>query len=175
VTCSVPQGSVLGSLLFILLAYTADLADLASKLGVKLHAFADDIQLLVHCEHIAEITEIAICDLSNLSNVLSSLNALEQCAIAIGHWMSANNAEKTKLMWAGTTRYTVASFLRLHDRTLALGSSTVNAAYAVRVLGVLLHRTLHSRSMYNDSQCQMFFFSTASTASGETFTRSSRA
>ena len=34
VTCSVPQGSVLGSLLFLL--YTADLADLAAKHGVML-------------------------------------------------------------------------------------------------------------------------------------------
>ena len=40
VTCSVPHGSVLGPLLFIL--YTADLADLASKFGVNLRAFADD-------------------------------------------------------------------------------------------------------------------------------------
>jgi len=109
VTCSVPQGSVLGPLLFIL--YTVDLADLASKLGVKLHEFADDNQLHVHCD---------------LSNALSSVNALEQCVIAIGHcsqWMSANrlklNAEKTVLMWAGT-RYTVTSFLRLNDSTLTL-------------------------------------------------------
>ena len=43
VICSVPQRSVLGPLLFIL--YTADLADLASKFGVKLHAFSDDNQL----------------------------------------------------------------------------------------------------------------------------------
>ena len=68
------------------------------------------------------------------------MNALEQCVIAIGHWMSANrlklNAEKTELMWTGT-RCTVASFLRLYDPTLTLGSSTVRTADAVRVLGVL--------------------------------------
>ena len=70
----------------------------------------------------------------------SSVNVQEQCVIVIIHWMSANrlklNAEKTELTWAGT-RYTVASFLRLHDPTLTLGSSTVKAADAVCVLGVL--------------------------------------
>jgi len=40
VTCTVPQGSVLAPLLFIL--YTAELADVAAEYGVKLHAFADD-------------------------------------------------------------------------------------------------------------------------------------
>ena len=38
--CLVPQGSVLGQLLFIL--YTADLADIAAQYNVTLHAFADD-------------------------------------------------------------------------------------------------------------------------------------
>ena len=84
VTCSVTQGSVLGLLLFLL--YTTDLADLASKFGVNLHAFADDNQLHVHCD---------------LSSVLSSANALEQCITAIGQWMTASwlklNADKTEL------------------------------------------------------------------------------
>jgi len=94
-----------------------DLADLASKLGIMLHAFADDNQLHVHC---------------NLSNVLLSLNALEQCVIAISHRMSANrlklNAEKTELMWAGT-RCTVASFLHLRDPTLMLGKLPTRCVY----------------------------------------------
>jgi len=102
--------------------YTADLADLTSKFGIKLHAFADDNQQHVHCD---------------LSNVLSSVNVLEQCITAIGHWMSANrlklNAEKTELIWVGT-RYTIASLLRLHDPTLTLGTDSVKA---VHVLGVL--------------------------------------
>ena len=73
-TRSVPQGSVLGPLLFIL--YTAELADLATEYGVKLRASADDSQLHdVHCD---------------LSNVSSSVTALEQCISAISHWMSAN-------------------------------------------------------------------------------------
>jgi len=98
----VPQGSVLGPLLFIL--YTAELADLATEYGVKLHAFADYNQLHVHCD---------------LSNVSSSVTALDQCISAISHWMSANrlklNAEETELMWAGT-KHTVAS--HAHDQEL---------------------------------------------------------
>jgi len=40
IVCSVEQGSVLGLLLFIV--YTADLAAVAPKHNVTLHAFADD-------------------------------------------------------------------------------------------------------------------------------------
>jgi len=123
VTCWVPWGSVLGPQLFVL--YTAELADLAAKYGVKLHAFADDNQLHVHCD---------------LSNVSSSVKMLERCISAISQWMSANrlklNADKTKLMWAGT-KYTVVSLLLDRDLTLTIGTDTVAVADTVRVLGVL--------------------------------------
>jgi len=64
VLCSVPEGSVLSSSMFIL--YMAELAALAWKFGVKLYAFADDNQLHVHCD---------------ISDIISSVNA-------IGQWMS---------------------------------------------------------------------------------------
>jgi len=48
IVCSVPQGSVLGLLLFIV--YTADLAVISHD--VSLHAFADDTQLYLHCRRI---------------------------------------------------------------------------------------------------------------------------
>jgi len=46
IVCSVPQGSVLGSLLFVL--YVADLVNVMEKHGLRLYAYADDSQLTLH-------------------------------------------------------------------------------------------------------------------------------
>ena len=85
VTCSVPQGSVLGPLLFLL--YTAELAELAARYGVTLHSFADDNQLYIHCR---------------IDDVHLSVADLERCITAIGHWMSTNrlklNTDKPELI-----------------------------------------------------------------------------
>ena len=64
VTCSVQQGSVLGTLFFIL--YMANLADGVAKYGVSLHVYADDTQMYLHfCRN-----EIA-----------SSVEKLERCVL----------------------------------------------------------------------------------------------
>jgi len=92
VVCSVPQGSVLGPLLFIV--YTADRAAIAEKHDVSLQAFADDTQLYLHCRR---------------TDTASVAARLEQCITDVGRWMCANrlklNADKTELMWIETQSF----------------------------------------------------------------------
>ena len=70
IVCSVPQGSVLGPLLFVV--YTADLEDIAEK-----HSFADDTQLYLHCR---------------CADTALAAGQLEQCITEVGRWMSATDS-----------------------------------------------------------------------------------
>ena len=82
----VPQGSILGPLLFIL--YTVGLQSLAKKYNFSIHLYADDTQIYFEFD-------------PKMSNS-SIMNDLEQCFIDIKDWMSLNylkmNDSKTKIM-----------------------------------------------------------------------------
>ena len=81
ITCSVPQGSVLGPRLFIL--YTADLADVVKAHNVNLQSYADDSQ----------------CQRCQRQHMTTAGRRLEMCITDVRHWMVANklksNADKT--------------------------------------------------------------------------------
>ena len=79
VTCGVPQGSVLGPILFLL--YTANVTSIALRCGLNVHSYADDTQLYVHCHAVncaAEAARLVACveelDGWMASNRLKGLN-----------------------------------------------------------------------------------------------------
>ena len=81
----VPQGSILGPILFIL--YTQELETIAIKQGFKIHIFADDTQLYITFKSDHPETSVPL---------------LEKCLKHIKEWMQENflmlNEEKTQLL-----------------------------------------------------------------------------
>ena len=84
----VPQGSVLGPILFTI--YSTPIANIARKYGLYVHAYADDTQLYVHF------------DLNDPNDEMSARQRAEACILEIKSWMTVNklklNDEKTEFL-----------------------------------------------------------------------------
>ena len=85
----VPQGSVLGPLLYIL--YTVDICHVVERHNLRLHLYADDAR--------STYTSVAVGD------VTSAVQNLAACITDINNWTSSSrlsfNPSKTEFMWLG--------------------------------------------------------------------------
>lgn len=125
VRSGVPQGSVLGPLLYVL--YTAGIIPLVESLHSNVHLYADDAQLYEYCR---PVDSVALSQ-----RVLATVDA-------VSAWMASNrlrlNLDKTQFLWLGSKE----QLAKLDKQQLAAILPALVESTSARDLGVILDEQL---------------------------------
>ena len=129
ISYGVPQGSVLGPVLFVL--YTSPVAKILEKHMLAYHMYADDTQIYSMCLQ---------------SDMQSKKQMYERCIVDIHSWMSANklklNGDKTEALFVGNAIYKE----RTQNMTMDIDGAAIPLSYRVKNLGVILDSNLSMES-----------------------------
>ena len=126
-TFGVPQGSVLGPILFTL--YTAPVVDVITSCGVNYHQYADDTHLFYAL---------------TASEIDTGLTVVEESSRAVKRWFLENdlllNADKSEVMFVGTA----AQLQRTdHIQSVNVADAVLPVSKKLKSLGVGLDRNLN--------------------------------
>lgn len=143
----VPQGSILGPILFTL--YMSPVSDIPKRHGLSCLLYADDTQLYLSFHH---------------SEYSRSVNIIQKCLLDIKKWMSANflmlNQDKTEVLLVGS-----AYFLKiLSSISIPFCDISIKSADQVRNLGCILDSSL-KMDKFVSQKCQGAMFYIKSIAS----------
>jgi len=124
-TYGMPQGSIFGP--FSYPKYSAPIARIADKHGVKYHQYADDTQLYV------------VCDLNDANDCK---DRLERCIEEVRSWSTSNmlklNDSKTEFLVVGSKH----SRVNLDISSISIGDATVPAVTSARNIGAVMDNKL---------------------------------
>ena len=136
----VPQGSVLGPLLFVL--FTADITSMVEGYGLKAHSYADDLQIYSHVDP---------------SDAQSLVLQISSCVESIQQWMAQNrlklNPTKTELIWLGSPR----RIQQCSTAPLLIAGALIQPSSHVRDLGVIFDSDLSMSTHVNKLISVCFF------------------
>jgi hypothetical protein len=133
IQCGVPQGSVLGPLLF--LVYMNGIRDVISKFSIQYMVYADDIQLFVP---------------STIEDLHISISRMEECIKAVKLWLASSmlslNDSKTEIIILGSPNNIKKCAAQSN---IIINDVTISPNVIIRDLGVWLDSSLNFKTHVN--------------------------